>query len=98
MSTHQRAVWDERMADVSSRAGQWGSTFISFGLCIDVMYRRVVRHETAWDLVALLMVGWAISIIYQVRRKAVPPGSVLLRILIGGLVAAIIAFTIALLQ
>ncbi len=95
MNTHQRVEYDERTLAVGKVAGQWAHAFLLVGLLIDVMYRSVARNETAWDLMALMFMGSAISIIYQARRKALPGRSTIRVVLIACVVAGAIAFATA---
>ncbi len=96
MNTHQRVECDERTVAVGNVARQWAHVFLLIGLLIDVMYRNVVLHEAAWDLMALMFMGGAVSIIYQARRKALPGRSTIRVVLIACVVAGAMAFATAL--
>ena len=74
MSTTPLVERDERTVSVENAGYRWAYTFISFALLIDVMYRGLFRHEAAWDLMALVIVGGAVCTIYQARQKALPHG------------------------
>lgn len=94
MSPHQSVERDERTAAVENASYRWAYTFISFALLIDVMYRGLVRDENAWDLLALVIVGGAVSIAYQARRRVLGKAAVKLGVLIAlisGVIAAVVA-------
>jgi uncharacterized protein YejL (UPF0352 family) len=38
---------------------------LSYGLLLSVMYRSFIRHEASWDLLALVILGGAVSALYQ---------------------------------
>lgn len=69
MSTDQIVQRDERTVAVVDASYRWGYPFILFALLIDVMYRGAVRHEAAWDLLALVIVSSGICTVYQARQK-----------------------------
>jgi hypothetical protein len=52
---------------------KWGYIFVCFALLLDVMYRGAVRHEAAWELLALVVMGGAVCAIYQAKHKALRP-------------------------
>ena len=60
---------DERTVAVENASYRWAYTFVSFALLIDVVYRGMFRHEAAWDLLALVIVGGGVCTIHQARQK-----------------------------
>ena len=69
MSTTPSAERDERTVAVENAGHRWGLILVSYGLLIDVVYRGIVRHEAAWDLLALAFVGGAVVMVYQARQR-----------------------------
>jgi hypothetical protein len=61
-STVQR---DERTVAVENASYRWAYLFLSFGLLGLVAYRSFVNHESAWDLLALVVLGGVLSAAYQ---------------------------------
>ncbi len=74
MSTTPLVERDERTVSVENAGYRWAYTFLSFALLIDVVYRGLFRHEAAWDLLALVIVGGFVCTIYQARQKTLPHG------------------------
>jgi len=98
MSTTRSAERDERTVAVENASYKWACTFLTFALLIDVIYRGLVRDEAAWDLFALVIVGGAVSAVYQARHKTLPRAwgnkatlIVFVASVIVGAVAAIVA-------
>ena len=69
MSTHQSVGQDERTVAVIDASFAPACFFYWLALPIDYAYRAIVRHENAWDLMALFFGGIAICTIYQARQK-----------------------------
>ena len=69
MSTDSSVERDERTVAVENASYRWAYILLSFALLIDVAYRGMVRHEAAWDLLGLVLVGGAVCTVYQVRQK-----------------------------
>jgi hypothetical protein len=70
MNTHQSVKKvDERTHAVASQGIAWAHSFITIALLVDVICRRLVLHEMAWDLFALLGASGAISMVYMIRHK-----------------------------
>ena len=53
MNTQQNVGRDERTVAVENASFKWAYIFVAFALLIDGAYRGAVRHEAAWDLLAL---------------------------------------------
>ena len=69
MSAHQSVEYDERAVAVYKTGTQLAHVFLLVALLIDVMYRGMFRDESAWDLMALIVVSGAIGTIYNARQK-----------------------------
>ncbi len=69
MSTTPSGERDERTVAVENASYRWAYTLLNFALLIDVAYRGMVRHEVAWDLIALIFVGFVFCTVYQARQK-----------------------------
>jgi hypothetical protein len=95
MSTQRSVVRDERTVAVENAGYKWAFTFIVFALFIDVMCRAIVRHEAAWDLMALVIVGGAVCTVYQARQKALPHGWVKAGVLVACVAAVVGIITVA---
>ena len=69
MSTPQCPEHDERTVAVIGTSCQYAFILFCVALPIDYAYRAIVRHENAWDLMAMFFGGVAICVIYQARQK-----------------------------
>ena len=96
MSTTQCVERDERTVAVENASYRWAYLVLAYALLVDVAYRGLVRHEAAWDLMALVIVGGAICTVYQARQKTLVHGWVMKAVL-GAVIAAVIAFVAAVL-
>ena len=89
---------DERTVAVENTSYKWAYTLLTFALLIDVGYRAAVRHEAAWDLMALVIVGGIFCTIYQARQKIWTRRWVRDAVLVAcvaGVVGAVIAVVLA---
>ncbi len=96
MSTPQSVERDERTVAVENASYRWAYLLLAYALLLDVMYRSLVRHEAAWDLMALVVVGGVVGTLYQARQKILAHGwvmKVVLAVCIAGVIAAILAMT-----
>ncbi len=98
MSTTPLPERDERTVAVENASCGLAYLFLTIALLIDVIYRNIVYHEMAWDLMAFIIVGGAIRMVYKARKKvkALPNRRLVMGMLIGWVVAGIIAAAIAL--
>jgi hypothetical protein len=94
MSGVSRVMRDERTDVVENASYRLAYLFIAFALLLDVMYRSVVRQESSWELLAIIIVGGAISTVYQGRHRVLTRHSVRLFALTS-LIAAIVAAVVA---
>ena len=97
MSTHQSIERDERTVAVENAGYKWAYIFIAFTLLIDVAYRAAVRHEAAWDLMALAIVPSLACTMYQARQKTLAHGWLKAAVLIACLGAVVGIITVAIL-
>ena len=77
---------------------RWAYGLLTYALLVDVMYRSLARHEAAWDLMALVIVGGAVCTVYQARHKILGHGWVMkaaLAACVAGVLAAVLAVTLA---
>ena len=56
---------DERTIAVENAGYRWSNLVLSFGLLLLTMYRSLVRHEAAWDLLGLVILGGVVNAVYQ---------------------------------
>lgn len=56
---------DERTVAVENAGYRWSYLVVSFGLLGLTAYRSLIRHEAAWDLLALVMLGGAVNALFQ---------------------------------
>ena len=61
---------DKQVIGVENASSRWALYLITYGLLIDAVYRKDVRNEPIWDLIALVGVGATISVVYLIRHKA----------------------------
>ncbi len=95
MNADRGVARDERTVAVENTGYKWGYTFLAFALFIDVGYRAMVRHEAAWDLMALVIVSGAVCTMYQARRKALPRGWVKVGVLAACVAAGVAIIAVA---
>jgi hypothetical protein len=95
MDTQQLLKSDDRLA-VILRGNTWAYNFIAFGLLLDIMYRAMVFHEAAWDLLALVVASGAISLVYAARHNVLTLNRKTVAILgLVALIAAVVSFILA---
>jgi hypothetical protein len=64
---------DERTIAVENASYKIGYILLTYALLADVMYRGF-RHEAAWDLLALIVIGGGVCVFYQARQKILSRG------------------------
>ena len=97
MSTPECVERDERTVAVENASYRWAYSLLTYALLVDVMYRSLIRHEAAWDLMALVVVGGAVCTAYQARQKILAHGWVMKAVLvacIAGVIAAVLAMAL----
>jgi hypothetical protein len=97
MSTQQCVERDERTVAVENASYRWAYLLLTYALLMDVVYRSLDRHEAAWDLMALVILGGAVCTVFQARQKILAHGwvmKVVLAACIAGVLAAILVMTV----
>lgn len=59
---------DEREMSVDRAADRLAYLVLSFGLLVIVAYRSIVDGVASWELLALVLLGGAVSAIYRMRH------------------------------
>lgn len=98
MTAANVVVRDERTVAVENASYRFACSFMAFSLLLDVIYRSLVRQEQPWDLMAIVILGGAVSAGYQWRHKILTGRSIKLVFITFGasfVVAAIVAASIA---
>jgi hypothetical protein len=89
---------DERTVAVENASYRWAYSLLTYALLVDVMCRAWFRHEAAWDLMALVVVGGVVASVYQARQRILTHGWVMKVVLVGcvaAVFAAILAMTLS---
>jgi hypothetical protein len=60
---------DERTVAAENASYRWAYLVLSFGLLASTLYRSFVLHQSAWDLLALVVIGGAVTALYQGRER-----------------------------
>ncbi len=60
---------DERTVATENASYRLAYLVMSFGLLVSTAYRSFARHESAWDLLALVILGGAVATFYQGSRR-----------------------------
>jgi hypothetical protein len=94
MSTSQSVKRDERTVAVENASYRWAYCLLTYALLVDVMCRALVRHEAAWDLMALVIVAGIGTSVYQARQRILTQGWVM-KVVLAGCVAAVFAAILA---
>lgn len=77
-------------------ANTWGLNFLLFALLADTVYRGLVYHEAAWDLLALIFISGMINAVYAARHHVLVFNRKSVMVLvISAVVAAIVAAVLA---
>lgn len=98
MSTPQAVERDERTVAVENASYRGAYIVLTYALFVDVMYRGLVLHEAAWDLLALAIGCGCFCGVYQARQKTLPHGwvmKVVLVSIVAAAIAAVVAFVAA---
>ena len=66
---NESVVRDERTMTVENASYRWAHQLLSFGLLLDVAYRGLVRNDSSWDLLALVIVTGMAATLYQAANK-----------------------------
>jgi hypothetical protein len=96
MSTLEAVERDEHPVAVETASYWWAYPLLSYALLVDVMYRSLVRHEAAWDLLILVIVCGSVCTAHQASQKALGHGWVpkaLLAVAIAAAIAAVLTMS-----
>jgi len=91
-------VKDERTIAIENASYRWSYLVLSYGLLLSTAYRAFIRNEASWDLLALVVVGGAISTLYQRNFRALPQRWLLVSavaVVLAGVLAALIVLAIS---
>lgn len=69
MKINTKNVKDERATFVQNVSCKIGYNFITFTLLLDIIYRGLVFHEAAWDLLGIIIISGFAMTIYQYKQK-----------------------------
>jgi hypothetical protein len=89
--TSQRIERDERTVAVENAGYKWAYLLLSYGLLVSVAFRSFVRHESSWDLLALVLAGGLVNALYQGARRVLYPRWFLMAA-VTVVLAAVLAF------
>lgn len=95
--TNQGVTRDERTLVVENASYRLAYLVLSFGLLLIVAYRGLVRDESSWDLLALVMLGGMVTTFYQATQRVFTRRSLLAGVLVAA-VAAVVAAALVLWQ
>ena len=87
---------DERTIAVENAGYRWSNIVLSFGLLLLTMYRSLVGHEAAWDLLGLVILGGAVNVAYQWSGHVLYRRWVMMTIVTFTLAAAVAAAMVGL--
>lgn len=85
--THAPTFRDERTDAVENSSFRWAYLVLSFGLLASTAWRSFVRGESAWDLLALVVLGGIVAGVYQGREQVISRRWVLLAVVAMGVAA-----------
>jgi hypothetical protein len=63
----QDVLRDERTVSTENASYRWAYLFMTYGLLVDTMWRSYFRGQAPWDLLAFVILGGAVSLVYQWR-------------------------------
>jgi hypothetical protein len=84
-------IRDERVVAVQNASYKWAFTFLLFALLVDVICRGLLRHEAAWDLMALVIVSSGLSTVYQAWQRVLPISVAVLGVCLAAVVGAFVS-------
>jgi len=89
-----RAERDERTVAVENASYRVAFMVLSYGLLLGIAYRSFVRGETAWDLLALVIVSGLVATLYQGKSRVLSRAWVALTLLTVVVAAAVAVATV----
>jgi len=60
---------DERTVSVENSSYRWGYIVLAYGILASAAYRGLLRHESSWDLFALVIASGVVTTLYQARLR-----------------------------
>jgi hypothetical protein len=87
------AIRDERTIAVENASYRWGYLLLAFGILVAVAYRSLLRDESNFDLLALVILSGLVTTVYQGAYQVLSRRwllIVLTPVLLAGLVAALL--------
>ena len=91
MSTANFVERDERTVAVENASYRWAYLLLSYALLVDVACRSFLYKEAAWDLLALVVAGGAVTTAYQARHRVLARRWAWTTLLVVGVAAAVAA-------
>jgi hypothetical protein len=88
---------DERTVSVENASYRWAFLVLVYGVLVSIIYRGYVYRESAWDLMALVIVSGGIANAYQASGQILSKrwlGRAIFAAVAAGVVAAIAALAI----
>jgi hypothetical protein len=88
---------DERERAIDAEAERLVAAVLSFGILVLVVVRSL-RGEAAWDLLALVIAGGGVGMLYRARRQAVDRrmgGALALTMAVAAVAAAVLVAVLA---
>jgi hypothetical protein len=90
-------VRDERTVAVENASCRLAYNFLTYAVLLDVVVRSLVWREAPWELMAIVMGGAAIGIVYQGAHGVLTRNSVKVAVL-AFLAAGVVGFLAAVLK
>lgn len=89
-------VRDERTVVAENASYRWGFLVLAFGLLLATAYRSLVLGDASWDLLALVILGGAVTTAYQAAQHVLSRRWMMVSVaamLLGALLAVILVVT-----
>jgi hypothetical protein len=93
----QTVVRDERTILIENASYRWAYLLLANGLLVIVAYRGLMRRESSWDLLALIVLSGFVTMTYQRAHRVLSRRWALVTC-VTMIVAAAVAMAIALLH
>jgi len=84
---------DERTLQIENSSYRWAFHVFAYGLLLIVVYRSYMTNQPAWDLLALVIVGGAVSSAYQWAHNILTKRSAATAVM-GAVLAALLAIVL----
>ena len=81
---------DERTTAVENAGYRWAYLFVSFGILVIVGVRGFANRESSWDLVALVVLGGVVHMLFRAFHRALY-ARLALRVAVTVVAAALLA-------